>query len=283
MAAAQHRRRSDRHDCTVIVRTDRAQIARVLATPSDRLATSDGADSYCKPVCKKSIAGHLRDSPRDVGIPPVCDGIRSDTNRASQGVASLLESILGKGYSEITVEALLQRFGDLPRLLLADFMELVRATGSQSEATILRAIQQTAMRLIMPDGDIALDLGSSDAAISYLLADMKKRRVETFRVLFLDTHNRLLADETMWTGSVREVQIHPREVVRRALELDSSAIILAHNHPSYSHNPSPADLETTEHIISCAASLDIIVHDHLIISRRGFHSMRIHKSIDPWG
>lgn len=138
------------------------------------------------------------------------------------------------------------------------------------------------MRRLPSDIEV-IDLGSSDAVFSYLAPDMINRRVETFRVLFLDTHNTLIADETMWTGSVCNVQVHPREVLRRALELDSSALILAHNHPSFSHDPSRADIDITMRIISCAASLDIVVHDHLIFSRCGYHSMRMHKSIDPWG
>ena len=104
-----------------------------------------------------------------------------------------------------------------------------------------------------------------DALVAYLSAAMARERVEQFRVLFLDNKNRLLADEPQSRGTVNHTPVYPREVVRRALELHASALILAHNHPSGDPAPSPDDLAMTQEIKRAAASLGITLHDHVII------------------
>lgn len=107
-------------------------------------------------------------------------------------------------------------------------------------------------------------------------------RIENLRVMFLDAHNRLILDETMWRGTIDEVIIHPREVLKRALELDASAFILAHNHPSGILSPSDNDLALTREMLSAAATLGITFHDHLIVTAGGVVSLRLEKFIDPW-
>jgi DNA repair protein RadC len=87
----------------------------------------------------------------------------------------------------------------------------------------------------------------------------------------------------MWEGTVDEVQIHPREILKRALDLDSSAFVLAHNHPSQIVTPSAADVAVTIQLIAASQSLGIAFHDHLIVSSLTFHSMRFHGTIEPWG
>jgi DNA repair protein RadC len=109
--------------------------------------------------------------------------------------------------------------------------------------------------------------GTWDRLIDYLMAGMGHERTEQFRVLFLDTRNRLIADEVQGRGTVNHTPAYPREVVRRALELHATAVILAHNHPSGEVSPSREDIMLTKDIAKAAAALGIAVHDHIIIGR----------------
>jgi len=103
--------------------------------------------------------------------------------------------------------------------------------------------------------------------MDYLNARLARERVEQFRVLFLDTKNRLIADEAQARGTVNHTPVYPREVVKRALELHATALILVHNHPSGDSTPSRADIEMTAEVKAAAAALGIVLHDHLIIGR----------------
>jgi len=102
---------------------------------------------------------------------------------------------------------------------------------------------------------------------------------EAFRVLFLDKRNQLIADEVQQTGTVDHTPVYPREVVKRALELSATAIILVHNHPSGDPSPSRADIEMTQAIVEVAKPLGIAVHDHIIVGRDGHASLRGMKLI----
>jgi DNA repair protein RadC len=129
------------------------------------------------------------------------------------------------------------------------------------------------------DPDLIADSG---CLFRYLKNDLGLRRAETFRVLFLDTQNALLSDEIMWQGSPRSLHIHPTEVMRRALVLDASSLIVAHNHPSQRAIPSPADIASTRELLAQARALGLYLHDHLIVSQRHIFSMRTERTIDPW-
>ncbi len=102
---------------------------------------------------------------------------------------------------------------------------------------------------------------------AYVQRDMAKRTREAFRVLFLDKRNQLIADEVLSEGTVDHAPVYPREVLRRALELDASALILVHNHPSGDPTPSTADIDMTRQIVEAARFLRVAVHDHLIVGR----------------
>jgi DNA repair protein RadC len=104
--------------------------------------------------------------------------------------------------------------------------------------------------------------------------------VEQFRVLFLDRHNVLIADEVQHRGTIDHTPVYPREVAKRALELDASAIIMVHNHPSNHPAPSKADIETTRVIRETIEKLGIVLHDHIIVSRRGHSSFRTMGLLD---
>jgi DNA repair protein RadC len=110
--------------------------------------------------------------------------------------------------------------------------------------------------------------------MDYLTAVMARERVEQFRILFLDTRNRLIADEAQARGTVNHTPVYPREVVKRALELQATALILAHNHPSGDPTPSRDDIEMTREIVTAARALSIVLHDHVIIGNGCWLSFR---------
>jgi DNA repair protein RadC len=122
-------------------------------------------------------------------------------------------------------------------------------------------------------------LSSWSALIDYCRAAMAFADKEQFRILFLDKRNRLIADERQQVGTVDHTPVYPREVIKRALELSATAIILVHNHPSGDPTPSAADIEMTQTIIEIASPLGIAVHDHLIIGKDGHASFRALKLI----
>jgi len=117
-------------------------------------------------------------------------------------------------------------------------------------------------------------LDSWAAVIDYCRTVMAYEQIEQFRVLFLDRKNRLIADEVSGTGTVDHTPVYPREVVKRALELSASAIILVHNHPSGDPTPSSADIQMTKTVVDIAKPLGVEVHDHIIIGRNGHVSFR---------
>jgi DNA repair protein RadC len=117
-------------------------------------------------------------------------------------------------------------------------------------------------------------LASWQALIDYLTIDMAHLTVERVRVLFLNSQNMLIHDEHVGDGSIDEAAIHPREVIRRAMDAGATALIIVHNHPSGSPQPSRADIEVTNRISEAGRLLGIVVHDHVIIGREGHTSLR---------
>lgn len=130
------------------------------------------------------------------------------------------------------------------------------------------------LHVLRAEALVAPILSSSRALIDYLFADMAHLPAERLRVLFLDSKNRLLRDEAMSEGSVNETQVYPREIMRRALELGATALILAHNHPSGDPQPSKGDIEATRRVAEAARPFEIRIHDHVIIARSGWSSFR---------
>ena len=126
-------------------------------------------------------------------------------------------------------------------------------------------------------------LDDSQALIDYLSLDMALLPTERLRVLFLNTSNRLLYDETLAEGSVSEAPVYPREIMRRALEVGATALILAHNHPSGDPTPSRGDIDATRRIADAGRALDICIHDHVIVARSGWSSFRALGLLQPAG
>nr|WP_302474180.1 DNA repair protein RadC [Roseococcus sp. MDT2-1-1] len=138
----------------------------------------------------------------------------------------------------------------------------------------LRTVQAAALRLSERQLRDAPVLHNWDRLLDYLTAALSRERVEQFRVLFLDARNRLLAEEVLGTGTVNHAPVYPREIMRRAIALHATALILVHNHPSGDPTPSRADVEMTREVAEAARMLGITLHDHLIIGRGGHCSFR---------
>lgn len=172
-------------------------------------------------------------------------------------------------------KALLREFGGIGGIMAADHRALMRVKGiGEVAASAIRIVQATANRMLLGEVAARAVLGNWQAVLDYLRADMAHQPVERFRVLHLNTRNMLIRDELMAEGSIDEAPVYTREVIRRALELGSAALILAHNHPSGDPKPSRADIDVTRAIIAAGKHLNIAVHDHVIIGTQGHASLK---------
>ena len=172
-------------------------------------------------------------------------------------------------------KALLREFGGIGGLMAADAAALQRVDGmGDTAAAAVRIAQATAIRMIRSQVAARPVLANWQALLDYLRADMAHDGIERFRVLHLNTRNMLIRDEVMHRGTVDQAAVYVREVIRRAIDLGSAAIILVHNHPSGDPAPSRADIDVTRTIAEAGKRLGITVHDHLIIGTGGHVSMR---------
>lgn len=172
-------------------------------------------------------------------------------------------------------KALLHEFGGIAGLLTADAEALARVKGmGETSVAALKAAHAAALRLLRADVAERPVLANWQALLDYLRADMAHHGTERFRVLHLNSKNMLIRDELMSEGTIDEAAVYIREVVRRAIDLGSAALILVHNHPSGDPSPSRADIEITRRIADAAKGLGIAVHDHIIIGREGHASLR---------
>lgn len=170
---------------------------------------------------------------------------------------------------------LLHEFGGISGLLTADAETLSRNGGlGETSVAALKFVHVAALRLLRDQVKEQPILGSWQALLDYLRADMAHLTTERVRVLHLNARNMLIRDEIMAEGSIDQAVIHVREVIRRALDLGSAAIILVHNHPSGDPQPSRADISLTRDIIDAGKRLGIGVHDHVVIGLNGHCSMR---------
>ncbi len=172
-------------------------------------------------------------------------------------------------------KAIITKFGGFAEAINASEERLSEVPGlGLSAITEIRLVRAAAVRLMQGEVMKRPLLSSWDKVVGYCRAAMGFQMHEEFRILFLDKRNRLLADEVQGRGTVDHTPVYVREVVKRALELSASAIILVHNHPSGDPTPSRADIEMTKEIMAAAEPLDIDVHDHLIVGRDGHVSLR---------
>jgi DNA repair protein RadC len=170
---------------------------------------------------------------------------------------------------------LIARFGSYADLMAASPAEIKEVRGAgDSTVVALKSVQAAAIRLARDQVLSKPVLSSWMQLVDYCYVAMAREKREQFRILFLDKKNVLIADEVQQTGTVDHTPVYPREVVKRALELDASALIVVHNHPSGDPDPSADDIEMTREIQETAQRLGIVLHDHLIIGRKGHSSFK---------
>ncbi len=191
----------------------------------------------------------------------------------------LLELLLCQAQPRIDVKpmakALLKRFASFAGVMAATPAQLQEVDGiGPAAAVIIKVVQASALRMAQQDVTRRDVIGSWKKLIDYCRMRMAEETTEQFRLLFLDNKNALIADEEQQRGTVNHTPVYPREVVKRALELGASAIILVHNHPSGDPTPSTDDIAMTKEVAAAAEKLGIAVHDHIVISRKGHASLR---------
>ena len=191
----------------------------------------------------------------------------------------LLEAVLFRAQPRRDVKplakALIATFGSFAEVISAPVSRLAEVKGL-GEATIteLKLIQAAASRLLRGEVKKRPVLSSWSAVLDYCRTAQAFADREQFRVLFLDKRNQLIADELQQVGTVDHTPVYPRELVKRALELSATAVILVHNHPSGDPTPSQADIQMTQQIIAVAGPLGIAVHDHIIVGKEGHASLK---------
>lgn len=187
----------------------------------------------------------------------------------------LLFATNARGDTKPQAKALLERFGSLAGVLdaEADALQSVKGVG-ETTAGSLKIVALAARR--MARGRVLQKpvLGSWQALLDYLTIDMASLTKERVRVLYLNTRNHLILDHHAADGSIDEASIHPREVIKRGLDIGATALILVHNHPSGNPEPSRADVQITNRIAEAGRLLGITVHDHVIVGREGHVSLR---------
>lgn len=222
-----------------------------------------------EPPQDKHYHGHrerLRTRFRDAG----------DTALADYEILELLLfRLIPRRDTKPVAKALLERFGTLAGVFGAPpaLLQEVKGIG-EAVALDLKLVAAVAQRTLKSEIRNKTVLASWSSLIQYCHAAMAHEPREQFRILFLDKRNTLIADEVQGRGTVDHTPVYPREVVRRALELSSTAIILVHNHPSGDPTPSRADIDMTKTIVDTARPLGITVHDHIIIGKDGHVSLK---------
>jgi DNA repair protein RadC len=191
----------------------------------------------------------------------------------------LLEAVLFRALPRRDLKplakTLIATFGSFAETISAPQARLARIKGmGPASITELKLVQAAASRLIRGEVKKRPVLSSWSAVLDYCRTAQAFEDREQFRVLFLDKRNQVIADEVQQTGTVDHTPVYPREVVKRALELSATAIILVHNHPSGDPTPSRADIQMTQQIIAVAQPLGVSVHDHIIVGKDGHSSLK---------
>lgn len=191
----------------------------------------------------------------------------------------LLEMLLfmafKQGDTKPLAKALINRYGSYAAVIAAPTSELLRLRGvGPHAATAIKLVQAAALRAARAELMDRPVLNAPEKLEAYLIAALGREKTEHFRVLYLDTRNRLIADEAQGKGTVNHTPVYPREVFKRVLELHATALILVHNHPSGDPKPSREDCEMTREIQQAAGMLGVVVHDHVIVGNGRCFSFR---------
>lgn len=186
----------------------------------------------------------------------------------------LLAGLLAFSRGLACASALLQHFPSIGHVVTAEASQL-RAFGlSRREIALLRLVREIACRMARAEVRSRPVLSNWQALIAYLQTAMAYEQIEQFRILFLDRKNSLIADEVQQRGTVNHTPVYPREVMKRALVLNASALIVAHNHPSGDPKPSRDDIEMTRQLKTAANALEVELHDHVVIGHGKHASFR---------
>ncbi|OKL45235.1 RadC family protein [Pseudovibrio exalbescens] len=203
------------------------------------------------------------------------DAVGADRLQNYELLELLLFSCIKQGDTKPLAKALIERFGSFAKVLAAPRDRLMEVPGcGEKTARFIKELQAAAVLYARDQVDPQTPLSSWSAVMNYIHAAMAHSQTEEFRILFLDKKNQLIADEIQQKGTVDHAPVYPREVIKRALELAASAIILVHNHPSGDPTPSRADIEMTSRINEALKPLNIVLHDHIIIAQHGHASFR---------
>lgn len=187
----------------------------------------------------------------------------------------VLARALRRGDVKPIAKDLIRRFGGFAEVLSADIDRLKEINGvGDAVALEIKIVHAASLKAVRERVLQRPVISSWTELMSYCRAAMADERVEQFRILFLDKKNILIADEVQNRGTVDHTPVYPREVVKRALELAASAIILVHNHPSGDPTPSRADIDMTQQIVRAAGALSIRVHDHIIVGKKSEASFK---------
>lgn len=187
----------------------------------------------------------------------------------------LLFSANPRGDVKPLAKQLLQEMGSFAKVLTASADDLRNIAGvSESAIAALLTVQASTERLLREQVEDRPLLQSWSALLDYAKASMAHKKIEEFRILFLNRRNELIRDEVQQRGTVDHTPVYTREVVKRALELGASAIILMHNHPSGDFTPSKPDIDITKQVVDAAKAVGVKVHDHIIVSERGHYSFK---------
>ncbi|WP_428428603.1 RadC family protein [Pararhizobium sp.] len=252
--------------------------------------SSDG--DHSQPADERGFFAEQQPKRSSLGVPPVQqddahyhghrDRLRTrykdhgDTALADYEILELLLfRLIPRRDTKPIAKALLERFGTLAGVFGASpaLLQEVKGIG-EAVAFDLKLTSTVAHRTLKSELKGKQVLASWSSVIDYCHAAMAHETREQFRILFLDKRNALIADEVQQTGTVDHTPVYPREVVKRALELSATALILVHNHPSGDPTPSRADIEMTKMIVDTAKPLGITVHDHIIIGKDGHASLK---------
>ncbi len=226
------------------------------ATPAGLAGTPLGVDGHRK---------RLRDRLLTVGPEALAD----------HEMLELVLFVLPRRDTKPLARALLLRFGSFTRAISASVQDLQSIDGlGEAGVAALKSVQAAALRLMRAEVIDQPVLNNWERLMGYLNAVLSRERVEQFRVLFLDSRNRLLADEAQQRGTVNHTPVYPREVAKRALELHATALILVHNHPSGDPTPSRDDIAMTQQVKAAAAALSITLHDHIVVGNGQWLSFR---------
>jgi DNA repair protein RadC len=224
------------------------------------------------PPRSRTAAGRDREAPHYLGHRERLRERLLNGGTAALPDYELLEFLLyaarPRGDTKPLAKALLARFGSLAAVLGAERDTLLGVDGmGEASAAALLAVREASVRLLRAEVLRRHVISSWQQLLDYLTASMSHAETEEFHLLFLDRKNALIADERQQRGTVDHVPVYPREVVKRALELGASAVIMVHNHPSGDTTPSKGDIEMTKAVAKALAAVDLTIHDHVIIGR----------------